>query len=207
MMRANLQLTDYDAVGSLHVEDLAKVAAPLSPLLTMELDGATAALGLTADELLIAALGRTIERTIGAGTITLDVPRHGTKAHSMTLPCASPAEVSADELLAGVHGALAAMKIHRIVREAPDEPRVQPVSQALFAGAEAAVNWPHLGHALELRAYRNGAVIELDWWFDPRRFASYTVQELAEQFSLALIELTSEAAPPIHATPALAMAH
>ncbi|MDT5073058.1 MAG: hypothetical protein QOH82_2378, partial [Mycobacterium sp.] len=36
---------------------------------------------------------------------------------------------------------------------------------------------------------------------------SYTVQELAEQFPLALIELTSEATPPIHATPELALAH
>jgi hypothetical protein len=207
MTRANLQLTDYLAVGSPRVEDLAKLSAPLSPLLTMELDGATAALGLTADEILIAALGRSIERTIGAGSITLEVPRHGTKAHTMTLQCASPTEVGADELLAGVHGALRAMKIHRIVRGVPDEPQVRPVSQVLFAGVEAAATWPHLGHLLELRAYRGRAVLELDWWFDTRSFAPYTVQELAEQFPLALIELSSEAAPPIPATPELALAH
>jgi len=54
MTRANLLLTDYDAVGPLLVEDLVKVAAPLSALLTQELDGASAALGVSADEILLA---------------------------------------------------------------------------------------------------------------------------------------------------------
>jgi hypothetical protein len=207
MTRANLQLTDYDAVGPLRVEDLQKVAAPLSALLTQELDGAATALGLTSDEILVAALGRAIERTIGEGTVTLDVPGFGTSVQSMTLRCASPAQAGPDEMLAGVRGALEALKVRRIVHGVPDDPRRQPLSEVLFADGDTSATLPHLGHALELRTYRDGDVIALDWWFDGRSFEPYTVQELAEQFPFALIELTSEATPPIHATPELAMAH
>ena len=207
MTRANLLLTDYDAVGPLRVEDLVKVAAPLSALLTQELDGAAEVLGLMSDEILIAALGRAIERTIGEGLVALDVPSYGTSVHSMTLRCAAPAQAPADEVLAGVHDGLQALKARRIVHGVPDDTRSQPVSELLFVGGDTAAGRPHLGHALELRAYRAGDVIALDWWFDPRSFEPYTVEELAEQFPLALIELTSEATPPVHATPELAMAH
>jgi hypothetical protein len=81
------------------------------------------------------------------------------------------------------------------------------VSDVLFANGDSAAARPHIGHLLELRAYRRGDVVALDWWFDARSFESYTVEELAEQFPLALIELTSEATPPIHVTPELALAH
>jgi hypothetical protein len=207
MTRANLQLTDHDVEGPLHVDDREKVAAPLTALLTQELEGASEVLGLTGEEILVAALGRAIERTIGAGIVTLDIPGYGTSVHAMTLRCAAPAQAPADEMLGGVHSALAALKARRIVHVVPDEPGGQPVSELFFADGETAAARPHLGHALELRTYRVGDVIALDWWFDSRSFEPYTVQELAEQFPLALIELTSEATPPIHATPELAMAH
>jgi hypothetical protein len=207
MTRANLQLTDYDAEGPLQVDDLEKVAAPLTALLTQELDGASEALGLTTDEILIAALGRAIERTIGSGTVTLDVPGYGTKMHAMTLRCEAPDQTPADEMLGAVHDALEALRVRRIVHGVPDDPRGQPVSDLFFAGGDTAADRPHLGHPLQLRTYRVDDVIALDWWFDVCSFEPYTVQELAEQFPLALIELTSEATPPIHATPELAMAH
>jgi hypothetical protein len=35
----------------------------------------------------------------------------------------------------------------------------------------------------------------MDWWYDARRLDAATVEELTEQFPLALIELTSEALP------------
>jgi hypothetical protein len=54
---------------------------------------------------------------------------------------------------------------------------------------------PLRGHALELRAYRDSGVMHVDWWFDSSRFDRATIQELAEQFPFALIELTSEARP------------
>jgi hypothetical protein len=207
MTRANLQLTDYDTESRPGVHDLEMVAAPLSALLTMELDGAAEVLGLTSDEILLAALGRAIERTIGNGAVSVDVPGYGTSVQQLVLCCEAPTQLDADEMLAGVHHALDSLAVRRIVHGVPDDPRALRVSDVLFANGGSAARRSHLGHLLELRAYRHGEVIALDWWFDTRSFESYTVTELAEQFPLALIELTSEATPPIHASPELALAH
>ena len=207
MTRANLQLSDYPADGRPLVQDLEMVEAPLPALLTMELDGAAEVLGLTIDEILLAALGRAIERTIGNGAVSVDVPVYGTSVHPVALSCATPAQVDANEMLAGVHHSLDALAVHRIVHGVPDDPRAEPVSEVLFANGDSAATRPHLGHLLELRAYRQGDAIALDWWFDCRSFEPYSVIELAEQFPLALIELTSEATPPVLATAELALAH
>jgi hypothetical protein len=207
MTRANLQLTDYVVAGRPHTADLQKVTAPLSVLLTQELDGAASMLGVTSDEILVAALGRAIERTIGRGTVAVDVPGYGTSVHPMVLACAAPGQVDADEMLSGVHHALEALTIRNIVHGVLDDPRSQAVSKVLFANGDAAATRAHLGHVLELRAYRDGDAVALDWWFDSRSFEAYTVYELAEQFPLALIELTSEATPTMMATAELAMAY
>ncbi len=52
---------------------------------------------------------------------------------------------------------------------------------------------PGLGHALELRSYRHGGVIHVDWWYDSRRVPAVTVDELAARFPLTLIELLDNA--------------
>jgi len=207
MTRANLQLTDYDPEGLPRVEDLTLISAPLSALLTMELDGAAAVLELTADDILLAALGRAIERTIGSGVVSVDVPCHGAGARPVELCCAAPAQLDADEMLAGVHHQLGAVAVTRVVRGVPDPSRAELPSAVLFATGDAAAARPHTGHVLELRASRQGEVIALDWWFDARSFEAYTVAELADQFPLAMIELTSEATPPVHANHELALAH
>lgn len=202
MTRAALQLTDYDAVGQPKAEDMVMVAAPLSALLTEELGGAAEVLGLTSGEILLAALGRALQRTIGDGTVTVDVPGCGATMQSLALPCVAPGVAHADELLAGIHRSMEATETVAI-HGMPD----QPSAQVLFAHDELATAQAHLGHVLELRAHRSGDVVVLDWWFDARSFDPYTVAELAEQFPLALIELTSEATPPILAPTELAMAH
>ncbi|KAA0101264.1 hypothetical protein CIW49_07230 [Mycolicibacterium sp. P1-18] len=207
MTRANLQLTDYDAEGRPRVEDLELISAPLSALLTMELDGAAEVLELTTDDILLAALGRAIERTIGTGVVGVDVPSYGTSVEPVALSCAAPAQLDADEMLAGVHHQLGAVAVHGIVRGVPSQTRAASPSAVLFATAAAAAERPHTGHVLELRAFRQGDVIALDWWFDARSFEPYTVAELADQFPLAMIELTSEAIPPVHANNELALAH
>ncbi|GAB7070758.1 hypothetical protein H7J06_23865 [Mycobacterium hodleri] len=207
MTRANLQLTDYDPEGRPRVEDLVLISAPLSALLTMELHGAAAVLELTTDDILLAALGRAIERTIGTGVVGVDVPCHSTGMQPVELSCAAPAQLDADEMLAGVHHQLGATAVHRVVRGVPDQLPAESPSPVLFVTGEAAVERPHAGHLLELRASRQGDVIALDWWFDARSFEPYTVAELADQFPLAMIELTSEATPPVHANHELALAH
>jgi hypothetical protein len=56
---------------------------------------------------------------------------------------------------------------------------------------------PGLGYALELRVYRSDGLLQLDWWYDATRFDRYTIEELMEQFLLALFEMTSDAAAPV----------
>lgn len=140
MTRANLQLTDYDAEGRPRVEDLELVSASLSAVLTMELDGAAGVLELTTDEILLAALGRAIERTIGTGVVDVDVPCYGTSVQPVELSCAAPAQLHADEMLAGVHHELDAVAALRVVHGVPDDPRAETRSAVLFATGRAPAN-------------------------------------------------------------------
>jgi phthiocerol/phenolphthiocerol synthesis type-I polyketide synthase E len=53
---------------------------------------------------------------------------------------------------------------------------------------------PGLGHAIELRVYRHGGVLHIDWWYDSRRVGSHLAEGLAERFPSTLIGLIDEAA-------------
>lgn len=210
MTRANLQLTDYLADGQPERDDVVVVSAPLSDVLTGELDGAAAALGLTVEVLLLAALGRTIVRTIGEGVITVDLPRQrGTAVCPVELLCAGPGEISASDALKAVHQSVGTLALRRIVLDVAEHVHAQTLSDALLVyGAQEWVAEPsRLGHALEIRAYRRDGVLVLDWWYDARRFEAYTVEELAEQFSYGLVGLTSEASWPIPVAAELSMAY
>ena len=50
-----------------------------------------------------------------------------------------------------------------------------------------------LGHAVELRTYRSGGVLHLDWWYDSRRLSQTVVQALADALSAAVLQLVREA--------------
>lgn len=52
---------------------------------------------------------------------------------------------------------------------------------------------PGLGHPLELRAYRLGGVLHVDWWYDGRRLPGGTAEALAEQFPAAVMQILGEA--------------
>lgn len=52
---------------------------------------------------------------------------------------------------------------------------------------------PGLGHPLELRAYRFGGVLHVDWWYDSRLVPADTVADLAEHFPTTLMTLIGEA--------------
>jgi hypothetical protein len=205
MMCANLQVIDFDGAEGSQSGDAAVLSAPLSDVLTQELDGASAALGIAAEDVLLAALGRAIARTIGEGFVAVDVPGHGRTVRPVTLSCVGPQRIDATEMLASVHYMVAALSLHRVVRGVPDDPHTQPLSDVLFAYGNS--DPAQLGHALELHAHRRGEVLVLDWWYDASRFERYTIEELSEQFPFALIELTSEATAPVLAATELAMAH
>jgi phthiocerol/phenolphthiocerol synthesis type-I polyketide synthase E len=147
-----------------------------------------------------------------------------TTIYPVAVPCVTDRNATASEVLSAVHRTLAAVPHHgighgllryfhgptalQLAARRPSEIffsylgtlRQPPSNQAhvLFdidgpmPGRETP---PGLGHALELRAYRTGGLVQMDWWYDTRKLDGYTVEELTEQFPQALIELTSEAIP------------
>ncbi len=173
--------------------DMARLEAPMSQVITDEVDGASWYLTLDVEILLIAALGRAIDRVIGPGQIVLDVAAANERVggalavvRRVPLQCVSYDKVSATEML-------------RNVRNAFDEAIADPdqVSEVLFGYGMTPIIGAHPGpaHTLELRAYRCDGLLQLDWWYASSRFSTSTIEELAEQFTLAAIELASEAEP------------
>lgn len=195
---ATVSIADYDIAEAASTDTSAamtKVSTPANDELTAELDGATEWLGLAPGEILLAALTRTIARTLGEGIVAVDVASgRGPLLDAVPLVCATSHHMSATDVLAGVHRALAAGSeslasapsevYFNFIGEAPDE--AQPVQETP----------PTLGHLLEVRMYRADGDIHIDWWYDTRRFTGHTITELCEQFPLALYEMTSDALPP-----------
>ena len=190
-----LRVVDHDiADGTSPV--LRKLSTPPSAEVTAEVDGANEWLGVAADEILLAALGRTIARTIGDGVVAVDVT--GDRRwllHAIPLLCASAQQASPTEMLRDVHRMLTAVP-------AP----AAPLASEIFLNYIGTLpdgttpmyeTPPGLGYALELRVYRTEGLLHLDWWYDTTRFDRYTVEELTEQFPLALFEMTSDAAAPV----------
>ena len=179
------RVVDHEILEAPRANDLARLSAPFTSTLTGELDGAQWYLGVATEEILLAALGLAIARTIGEGVVAVDVAGHN---GSVPLRCTSAGFATATETLGTVHRALAE-------RTSAPKLAAKPPSDIFFSylGTE-----PARRHALELRVYRADDVVQLDWWYDTRSFDRHTVEELAEQLPLALIELTSEAMPPVY---------
>jgi phthiocerol/phenolphthiocerol synthesis type-I polyketide synthase E len=218
---------DHDIAERPHRDDMAKLSTPFTSLLTWELDGAQLSLGLATDEILLAALGRTIARTIGDGIVAVDLQRMVgwfTSIYPVPLACETVQQASATTMLAAVHRTLAAIPNHGTEHELlqhddatialqlatgspsdiffsyvgtlPEPPSGEgPVQFDIETEMPVRETPPGLGHALQLRVYRIAGLLHLDWWYDSRRLDRSTVEELTEQFPLALIELTSEAIP------------
>jgi len=174
---------------------LEKLSVPRSDEVTAELDGATEWLGLAADEILLAALGRAIARTIGDGVVAVDVTgERRWQLHAIPLMCASSRRASATEMVRNVHRMFDAVPSHAPSMQS--EILVNYIG-TLPDGTTAVYEMPPgLGYALELRVYRTDGLLHLDWWYDTTRFDRHTVEELVEQFPLALFDMTSDAAAP-----------
>jgi hypothetical protein len=188
-VRATIRVVDHDVAELPRPDDLAKISAPLADLLTEELDEASRHLGIDTDEILLGALGRTVARTLGTGDLAVDVTVKGAES-TVTLPCTTVRQASATSALNAVQQAIAdgtrlangLADVHFAYTRSVPEPAY---IHALPKGA----------HNLEIRVYRAARRVQMDWWYDTRRLDRYTVEEMTEQFPLALIELTSEASP------------
>lgn len=192
---STLRLIDHDvADDTAPVFDM--LPTPASEEMTAEVDGATEWLGVAADEILLAALGRTIARTIGEGIVAVDVTGEARwLLHAIPLTCATAQQASPTEMLGDVHRQLADVAPQGTLPRS--ETFVNFVGTPRDGVTPTYQTHPGLGYALELRAYRIDGLLHLDWWFDTNRFDRYTVEELSEQFPLALFEMTSDAAAPV----------
>lgn len=182
----SLDVFDYPAADA-GAAQLENVTTPPSSELAAELDGAAEWLGVTVEEILLAALGRTLGRTRGDGAVAVDVAcdRQGL-CHPVSLICAAGAPMGPTELLQGAHNALAA---------APE--RACGESQLALRVLNTDAGQGGSGYALELRVTRMDGSLRADWVYNAGRLDAYSVEEMAEQFSLALIEITSDAGAPL----------
>ena len=192
---ATVRVTDYDAADAAHSAVMAKMSIPASDELTAELDGATEWLDLPADEILLAALTRTIARTLGEGVVPIDIAsERGCLLDAVPMVCATGPQAGPTEVLGTVHRTLAGASER--VAAAPSEVYFNYIGEVPEETVSVQETPPGLGHALEVRVYRAAGDVHIDWWYDTSRFESYTIEELTEQFPRALIEMTSDALPP-----------
>ncbi|MEW5811741.1 MAG: hypothetical protein AB1925_20080 [Actinomycetota bacterium] len=158
-------------------------SAPSSEL-AAELDGAAQWLGVQPEEILLAALGRAFGRTRGEGAVTVAVRGPGrVPSHPVTLLCAAAWPMGPSEMLQGAHNALSDAR-H------PGSPADITVQLDGVTDAPGAT-------ALQVHVRRIDGDLYVDWCYDPTRLDGYSVEEMAEQFGLALIEITSDAGAPL----------
>ncbi|BBX16728.1 hypothetical protein CRI77_02940 [Mycolicibacterium duvalii] len=178
-----LEVFDRPAGGVAPSFDTVRTS-PSSELI-VELDAAAEWLGVQPEEILLAALGRVFGRTRGDGAVSVDVTG-GQRwlHHPVSLLCAAAVPMGPTELLQGAHAALS------------DAPGVAgPQSEVLLEVGPAANQ--AASHALTVHVHRVGDALQADWSYDTTRLDRYSVEEMAEQFPLALIEITSDAAAPL----------
>ncbi|WP_370501217.1 hypothetical protein NWT09_14530 [Mycolicibacterium sp. jd] len=154
--------------------------------LTEELDGAAEWLGVGVEEILLAALGRTFGRTRGEGAVDVDVTGgHRWASRPVSMICAAGQPMGPTEMLQGAHSVLAGAPF-----------RAGAQSEVLLNVVNGVVDRP-CTRPLELRVQRVDGLLQIDWWYDESRLDAYSVEEMAEQFPLAVIEITSDAAAPL----------
>jgi hypothetical protein len=170
--------SDYPIPTPPQESDLATVTSALDEVLGAELAGARAAMGSSVEEILLAALGRTVARTIGDGVLDVDVD--GEVARRASVACSSHRSLSGYDLLATVAGT-------------SDRSHHHPRTDVHFRyDADGRGSEARSRYLLSLHVHRDSAAgLGLDWTYDTRGFDHATVAELAEQFPLALIEVTS----------------
>jgi phthiocerol/phenolphthiocerol synthesis type-I polyketide synthase E len=121
--KATLRPADTEITQPPHSDDLTKVSSALTVEQTSEVDDARRALGWSVEELLLAALSRTIAGTIGTGLLAVDLEGPGrsvlrpdvdlrrtigqfTTIYPVPLPCATSDDAQATELLETVRDTL-----------------------------------------------------------------------------------------------------
>ncbi|MEI7717737.1 MAG: condensation domain-containing protein, partial [Mycobacterium sp.] len=237
--KATLRVADEKKAGPPGPDDLSRVAMELTLEQTSQLDNARRLLRASTDEILLAALARTIANTVGEGVVAVDLAGAGrlvlrpeldmrrtvgwfSTIYPIALSCVTASDSSASQLLAEVGQTFKAVPHHGIgygllrylhaptarllaATSPPDiffsylgmipEWQESDAPVQFDSDTELAVRaaLPGLGHPIELRAYRYGGVLHVDWWYDHRRVSRSTLEALAESFPATLIGLIGEA--------------
>jgi hypothetical protein len=192
---ATVHVVDYEIADASSPATMARLSTPATTELVAELDGATLWLGVASDEILLAALTRTIARTLGDGVVGVDIAsERRCLLDAVPLVCVTARQASATEVLSGVCRALAAAS--EGAAHQPSQVYFNYIGEVGDDAESVQTTPPALGHALEVRVYRTGGLVHVDWWYDTQKFEAYTITELTEQFPISLIEMTSDALPP-----------
>ena len=238
---ANLRVAGQKNTEAPAIADLVKLPSALTVAETTEIDDVRRRLRVPIEDMLLAALSRTIATAVGDGSVAVDLSGEGrsvlkpdidlrrtvgwlTTVYPVALSCAKGDDASARQVLDDVHNTLNAVPHYGIgygllrylfaptarllgatrpadiffnyIGTIPDLPAlgddvaVQFDTDSALPVREAI---PGLGHAIELRVYRSGGVLNLDWWYDTRRVEPATAQSLADGFAKALMDLIREA--------------
>ncbi|MCV7078498.1 type I polyketide synthase [Mycobacterium szulgai] len=225
--------------------DLIRLSSALTGEQTSEVDDARRRFRRSIQEILLAALGRTIAQTIGEGVVAVDLEGEGrsvlrpdvdvrrtvgwfTTYYPVALECAKGRDETAIQEIDAVHSTLKAVPhygigygllrylyaptgrvfgaqrtpdIHfRYAGVIPEVPQIDaPVQFDSDLSLPLRETIPGLGHAIEIRAYRSGGALHLDWWYDSRRIPSATAEALMQNFPAALSILIQEAIAAEHA--------
>jgi len=236
---STVRLADAGVAGAPGADDLARLAIALTPEQTSQIDNARRVLQASTDEILLAALARSIAATVGEGVATVDLAGAGravlrpdvdfrrtigwfSTIYPIALPCMGGPGASAAQLLAEISQTVKAVPHHGIgygllrYLHAPTAGLLGAAGTAdvFFSYLGMIPEWtesdapvqfdsdseltvretlPGLGHPIELRAYRHGGVLHVDWWYDGRRVPGGTVVALAEQFPATLMTLIADA--------------
>ena len=237
-------LRNADVTQPPSADDLTRLSCTLSVEQTAELDDARRRFRRSIQAILLAALGRTMARTVGDGVVAVelegegrlvlrpDVDLHRTVGwfatyYPVPLTCAGGRGATAIQELNAVHNTLKSVPhygigygllrylyaptgrvlgaqrtpdIHfRYAGVIPELPSVDaPVQFDSDITMPVRETIPGLGHAIELRAYRCGGSLRLDWWYDTRRIPQSSADTLMRAFPIALSELIQDAIAAEH---------
>ncbi|WP_415848829.1 acyltransferase domain-containing protein, partial [Tsukamurella ocularis] len=120
------------------------------------------------------------------------VPHHGV-GHGLLRYLHAPTAAH----LAGAPGA----DLHLVVTgTVPEPPEIAHGPKAVWFAADAAMPVrdavPGLGHAVEVRVYRSGGRVHLDWWYDARRVDAARIDALSAAVEQALGAVSRTNAEP-----------
>lgn len=169
---------DHATATPPRLSDLGTLTRSLDPVIAADFVGAQAAREAAAAELLLAAMTRTVARVLGAGDLVVECDGGATGTRQVTVRCDPRPELTGHELLGAAR------------RAAVADVRL-PVGVRLGYGRAVADSTVTVPWRLGLQVHEDDAETVLDWRYDTRSFEPATVAELAEQFPLALIEVTS----------------